>query len=269
MVALDWKPIDENVILRGLQTQRLGKSLRIVDECSSTNDLVGQLAEAGAPHGLVVIGETQTAGRGRFGRAWYSPRGGIWLSVLLRPQNQSISFDSLPLLGALGIAKPISEHWGARARVRWPNDVVVDRQKIAGVLVESKTSGNRLEYATMGLGVNANFDPNQIEPIRGSSTSLLRLLGREVNREELILAILSATERMYESLAANRETDLAQVLEGLDCSRGSRVRVKTAEGVFEGVVDAYEGLGKVRIMTRRGHVSVETGTVVSVDYQSN
>jgi BirA family biotin operon repressor/biotin-[acetyl-CoA-carboxylase] ligase len=167
----------------------MGRSLRIVDECSSTNDVVGKLAENGAVHGLVVIAESQTAGRGRQGRTWCSPTGGIWLSILVRPHKLPSSISVLPLVGALGITETISENLKVNARVRWPNDVMVDDRKIAGVLVESKSKGDQLLYAVMGLGINANCNTSKIESIGNSSTSLLAVLGEDVSREDLICTI--------------------------------------------------------------------------------
>jgi len=263
------QPINVEILRRGLETRWLGRPLRIVDECSSTNDVVDQLAKAGVPHGLVVIAETQTAGRGRFGRIWISPRGGVWLSILLRPQSEGIRFDYLPLIGAISIAKPLAEYWGLRAKVRWPNDVVVGGRKLAGVLVESKSAGNELAYVNIGMGINANFDPSQISALSGSPTTLIRHLGRAVNREQLIQAILLEMERMCDALDAGHELDIQHVLEELDCSRGSFVRVKSSEGELEGLFECYETLGRVKIRTSGGHVSVENYTVVSVDYQSD
>jgi BirA family biotin operon repressor/biotin-[acetyl-CoA-carboxylase] ligase len=241
----------------------------IVDECGSTNDVAKGMAENGAPHGLVVISESQTAGRGRLDRAWYSPRGGVWLSILVKAQKLPAFLNSLPLVGALGIAKPLVEQWGVRARVRWPNDVVVGWRKLAGVSVESRSKGNEFLYAILGIGINANFDTGKIVPISGTSASLLSILGVAVNRENLITVILSETEKMYESLHASEGKDLVVLLRELDCSRGKYVKVTTAEREVVGIVDDYESLSRVRIITRNGFESVETNALVSVDYQSD
>jgi BirA family biotin operon repressor/biotin-[acetyl-CoA-carboxylase] ligase len=266
---LSSEQLDEDSILRGLKTRRFGRPLVVVDECGSTNDVVKGMAESGAPNGLVVIAETQTAGRGRLGRAWYSPRGGVWLSILVKAQELPSFLNCLPLVGALGIVKPLVEKWGLKARVRWPNDVVVGWRKIAGVSVESKSKGNELIYAILGIGINANFDTNKIAPISGASASLLTLLGGPVNRENLITVILSETEKMCESLYASGGKDLVVLLRELDCSRGEHVKVRTPEREVVGTVDDYESLSRVRIITRDGFESIETSALVSVDYQSD
>jgi BirA family biotin operon repressor/biotin-[acetyl-CoA-carboxylase] ligase len=226
------------------------------------------MAESGAPHGSVVVAESQSAGRGRNGRVWHSPRGGAWLSILIRPQNFPELLSSLPLVGALGIAESLVQSFGVDARVRWPNDVVVGWRKIAGVLVESKSKGNELLYAVLGLGINANFDTNKIESINRTSTSLLALLGIEVDRELLISTILSETERLYECLYASRE-DLVVLLRELECSRGRHVKIVTATREVVGIVDDYESLNRVRIATPIGLELIENDALVSVDYQSD
>ena len=225
------------------------------------------MAAAGAPHGAVVIAETQDAGRGRFGRAWHSPRGGVWMSTLIRPQDVISSADSLPIVAAVATAKTLLR-WRVRAGVRWPNDVVAEGRKIAGVLVESKSRGNELIYATVGIGINANVDTSKVESIRGSSTSLLTLLGTPINREELIVGVLSDLEAVYESLQGTRENTAMDLLSALDCSKGKHVRVRTVDRDVMGLFDGYESLARARILTSNGLEAVETSAVVSVDYES-
>jgi len=263
---LDWKPIDRASIARGLKTEWFGRTLVILDECSSTNDVLERMAAEGAPHGAVVIAETQRAGRGRFGRAWYSPRGGIWMSVLIKSQYGISAADSLPVVAAVGTAKTLLK-WRVEAEVRWPNDVVAGGRKIVGILVESKSKGNELIYSTVGIGINVNVDTSKIESIRSSSTSLMTLLGTPINREELIVGLLLDLEAVCESLQES-ESAVLDLLRAFDYSRGKRVRVRTADRVVTGLFDGYETLARVRILSGRGFESVETSAVVSVDYES-
>ena len=266
---LDSKSLDQASILRGLKTDWFGRSMVIIDECGSTNDVLARMAGEGAPHGAVVIAETQRAGRGRFGRAWCSPRGGVWMSVLLKRHGLLASPDSLPIIAALGTAKTMVLKWRVRAAVRWPNDVVVDGRKIAGILVESRSKGNELTYSALGIGINANIDTSKLQSISASSTSLLTLLGTPVNREELIAAVLSDLEAMYESIQATGENAALDLLEDLDWSRGKQVRVRTVNRDLLGSFESYESLGRARIRTKSGLERVETNTVVSVDYESD
>lgn len=191
------------------------------------------------------------------------------MSVLIRPNEPLPWADSLPLTAALGIAKTLVMKWQVKAAVRWPNDVVVDGRKIAGILVESKSKGNELAYGTLGIGINANFDTDKLASIRDSSTSLLVVLGTAVDREELIAAALSDLEAMYESIRADGEKAALQLLEDLDWSKGKNVRVRTINRELVGVFEGYESLARARIRTRSGVERVESNIVLSVDYESD
>jgi BirA family biotin operon repressor/biotin-[acetyl-CoA-carboxylase] ligase len=190
------------------------------------------------------------------------------MSVLIKPHGGLSTTDSLPLIAALGVAKTLVR-WNVRAAVRWPNDVVVDGRKIAGVLVESKSKGNELTYAAVGIGINANVDTGAINSIRDSSTSLLALLGEPVNREELIVTVLSDLESTYESIQDAGESDGLDILADLDGSRGKHVTVRTVNRDLVGLFDSYESLSRVRIRTRSGLERVDTNAVVSVYYESD
>ena len=237
-------------------------------ECTSTNDVAESSARIGAPHGFVSISETQSAGRGRLNRSWISPRGGIWLSILLRPPGRQSFPDSLPLLGALAIAKTVSSQLMLKARVRWPNDVVVDNRKIAGVLAEAKSKGNELAYAILGLGINANFNIDEIRETT-NATTLQFLKGAPIDRVALICAVLFETENLYELLCTGKVEKIISLVREFECSRGRNVKVKLPSRELLGTVDDYETLGRVCILTPHESHSIDTSTVLSVEYQSN
>jgi BirA family biotin operon repressor/biotin-[acetyl-CoA-carboxylase] ligase len=241
----------------------------MLDQCDSTNEEAARMAEDGAPHGTVVIAETQRAGRGRFGRSWYSPRGGVWMSVIIKPRSVDSSTSSLPLIGAIAVAKTLALGWRVRAEVRWPNDVVVGGRKIAGMFVESKSKGNELTYAVLGIGLNANVDTSKAEQIRDSSTSLLMILGMPINREQLIADILFNVESLCEQLQTTGEAVALDALMELDWSRGREVKVRTVHGNLFGHFNGYETLGRTRIRTRNGLRLVESDSVLSVEYESD
>jgi len=230
--------------------------------------MVERSARMGAPHGFVSVSETQSAGRGRFGRPWLSPVGGIWLSILLRPQGRQSYLDSLPLLGALAIAAAVSSQLNLKARVRWPNDVVVDDRKIAGVLAEAKSKGNELAYAILGLGVNANFSMDEID-VSANAATLQFLCGAPIDRAALICKVLFEVENLYELLCAGMDEKIVSMVRGLECSRGRRVRLKLQDRELLGVIEDFENLGRVRLLTRQGSQSVDTTALLSVEYQSN
>ena len=191
------------------------------------------------------------------------------MSILIRPQESLSRVRSLQLIGTIAIAKALRQGCKVDANIKWPNDVVVEGRKIAGILVESKSKGNDLVYAVLGLGINANVDTNKIELIRDSSTSLQMLKGHPIDRVELLVNTLSEVETVYESIHSTCESSVMEVLRNLDWSRGRRVRVRTADREIVGLFDDYETFDRVRVSTGSGPERVETTTVTSVDYESD
>jgi len=140
----------------------------------------------------------------------------------------------------------------------------VGRRKIAGVLVETRTKGNILAYAVLGIGINANSDVESIKEISAISVSMQSLLGKRIFREELIIELLAEVERLYDS----QSVSLLSMLREFDCSRGRRVVVRCqGKEEIDGVFEDYEELDSVRIGTARGAVRVNTTEAISVEYQ--
>ena len=258
--------LDRDSVLRKLRTKQLGRWLEVLDSCTSTNDVAAQRANTGAFHGYTVLCEEQTAGRGRQGRTWFSPRGGIWLTTLLRPPLTLDSLNTLPIIAALAAAKTINSSLGVGARVHWPNDIFVGGRKLAGVLAETKFQGNQVEYALVGVGINANFPSTTLGELSTKATSLEDLLGSPVDREAIIAMLLLEIENVYELVSSNLN-DAKTFLQELDCSRGRKVRIKFQGEELSGIMDGYESLTRIRIRTVEGsNRQVETSSVVGVEY---
>ena len=178
---------------------RIGNQLVVVEEASSTNDLVWEAEATGAPEGFVVFAERQTAGRGRYGRRWESaPYQGLWFSVLLRPPltlNESPRLTSL-LAGVAAAA--ITEKSGCAVSIKMPNDIYVAGRKIAGVLVEGRTASDGSYVAVAGLGVNVNQMIEDFpEELRATAGSLRMATGRQIQRGHLAIALLRKLETDY------------------------------------------------------------------------
>jgi BirA family biotin operon repressor/biotin-[acetyl-CoA-carboxylase] ligase len=155
--------LDQTLLEARLPIHGLGKPLHFYRSIGSTNAMAAELVESGAPHGTLVVAEEQTAGRGRGGRRWLTPAGaGIAFSLILRWDPPGGGFyGSLSVLGALGVAEA-AEGLGIRARIKWPNDVLADGRKVAGVLVEAQWQGSKLSSAVVGIGVNVR--PGSVPP---------------------------------------------------------------------------------------------------------
>lgn len=258
--------LNRDSVLSKLRTKQLGQSLEILDRCTSTNDVAAQRANAGAPHGHTVLAEEQTSGRGRQGRTWLSPRGGIWLTTVLRSPLTLDPLSALPIIGALAAAKTINSNRKVGARVRWPNDILVGDRKLAGVIAETKFKGDQLEYAILGVGINANLHAARLGELGPKSTSLQDLLGSPVEREAMIALLLMEIENVYE-LASSNLNDAMRLLKELDCSRGRQVTIMVEGEEVSGVVADYDSFAIVRIRTASGsNRLIETSSVISVEY---
>ena len=178
---------------------RMGNPLQIVEETSSTNDLVWEAERQGATEGFVVFAERQTAGRGQYGRRWESaPYQGLWFSVLLRPPITLNESPRLTTLLAGVAAATIIEETGCAASIKAPNDIYVAGRKIAGVLVEGRTASDRSYVAVAGLGVNVNQVLEDFpEELRATAGSLRMATGRQIQRGHLAVALLRKLETAY------------------------------------------------------------------------
>ena len=149
-------------ISQGIGTRIIGRRIHVFELVISTNDVVWELADRGAAEGTVVFAEGQTGGRGRLGRSWWSPRSkGIWMSVLLRPPRSGGSIPMTTIIGALATADAIRGETNLPAFIRWPNDVLVDGRKVAGVLVEARDGAAGRELV-LGIGIDVNIDRAEI-----------------------------------------------------------------------------------------------------------
>jgi len=183
-----------------LRTKHFGRSLFFSREVGSTNDWAKELAELGASEGTIAIAETQMTGRGRFGREWASPKGGLWFSVILRPELKPAEAVKVVFVAGLAVAEVLRELYGLRVETKWPNDVLVNGRKVCGILAEMNTTGEKVNYVIVGIGVNANFDAKGAFPeeLRGVATSLETELEKKVRLEELFRALLERLERIYD-----------------------------------------------------------------------
>jgi len=195
-----------------LCTRRFGKRVLYSRVVGSTSDWAKELARLGAEEGTVTLAQTQTAGRGRLERRWVSPRGGLWFSIVLRPKWKACEAVRLVFLAGLAVAELLHEKYGLRTETKWPNDILVNGKKICGVLAEMNTKGEDVNYAVVGVGLNANFcaDDALSGSVKMNATSIERELGRRVRLESLLEALLEKMEKMYYESA---NSGLAPILE--------------------------------------------------------
>ena len=195
-------PLDAEKLRAALEGQLIGNRVVVLEETTSTNDIVAQLAAESA-EGLVVVAERQTAGRGQYGRRWESaPRKGLWLSVLLRPQIAVSDSSQLTEILAASIANALAQFAGLGPSIKPPNDVYIGGRKIAGVLVEMRVETNGAYCAIAGVGVNVNHAIEDFpEELRETACSIASCLGRAVDRQQFAIALLRELDWRYRAFS--------------------------------------------------------------------
>ena len=195
------------------------------DSLPSTNDMAKELAKQNCPSGTIVIADMQTGGRGRLGRTWVSPPGkGVWMTMVLRPRMHPSQVHKVTIIGALAAVQGITVLTGLPSKIKWPNDILIHGKKVCGILCEMSADMDEVDYLVMGLGINANLDPEDFPPeLEKIATSLKIESGCPVSRLELASSI------------ANRISEIMSYLE--------------ETGDFSSVVKEYKNYeitGKVR-----------------------
>lgn len=257
--------------IEGLRSP-LARVVEVHEALDSTQARARELARAGTPHGTLVVAEVQTGGRGRLGRRWGSPKGGLWMSLVLRPGFDVGLAARITQTAAVGVAKALWEI-GVEARIKWPNDLLVDGRKICGILAESSIENvpvaakrvrpasvdRRLDFVVLGVGMNANLDPADLEvPDREVAT-----IRSELSRDADVLDLLRA-------LLSNLETELARIEDfggvlqdwrTLNCTLGERVRVQRFGETLEGRAADLSPEGALLLETSRGTIELFEGEI--------
>jgi BirA family biotin operon repressor/biotin-[acetyl-CoA-carboxylase] ligase len=223
-----------------LQSRVIGSTIVCVDSCESTNDLAWKEALAGAGDGTVVFAEEQTRGRGRFGRSWVTPRGmGLLCSMVLRPE---IEVERVPLLTAMA-ALAAADVVGDEAQIRFPNDVMRDGKKIAGILVEARFISSRPDVFIVGIGLNVNGHPEDL-----NATSL----GEGVSRVATARALLEAVDDWYGRLSGSLR-DYRKAWRSRSFILQKRVRVRQNGRTVAGIVEEVDPMDGIVLRLETGH----------------
>ncbi len=237
----------------GLKTAFLGGELSYFQSVSSTNDVARELAEKGAAEGLVVLAESQSMGKGRLGRTWVSPPGGIWLSIILRPKIQPSNAQLLALTAGVGAADTINK-LGLPAKLKWPNDVMIRDKKVCGILVELAAEAEAVNYAILGIGINANNDLETLpSEIQKNATTLKKELGRAIERAKFVQELLLELEEKYllfqrePCMILNRWRALSNIL-------GGKVQIKTQTESFTGIARDIAPNGSLLVELEDGFI---------------
>ena len=195
--------IDINEIQKNLTSGIIGKTLIRLETVDSTNTYASgiindpnKILQIPEYNGIVVISETQTKGRGRLDRKWFSPPGGIWMTIILQPNLEMIDLSKITLLSASAIAETLIKSYKLSLNIKWPNDIFFNGRKLSGILAESEKVSDVI-YLIIGIGINVNNDFSNYKNENLSAVSLKEITGRQINRNLLIARILNEFEVQY------------------------------------------------------------------------
>jgi BirA family transcriptional regulator, biotin operon repressor / biotin---[acetyl-CoA-carboxylase] ligase len=227
----------------GLNTKVFGKKIYAFKKTDSTNTVAYKLAEDGEQEGTVVFAEEQGKGKGRFRRTWSSPVGGIYMSLILRPEFEPLNTARVTLGAAVAVAEAVREVTNLSARIKWPNDVLVEKQKVAGILTEMKAQQDALDFVILGIGVNVNIPKNALP--KGATSLKEELNGLDVSKVELAKRILELLEGYYARMR-DRFDEIINDWRKLSDTLGSRIKVHSHGQVLDGqALDVDENGGLI------------------------
>ena len=247
---------DFNKLKKKLHTTILGKNIFFAHETSSTNDWAKELVEHGATEGTITIAEIQTTGRGRFGRKWISPKGGLWLSIILKPKIKPRESIKLVFLASLAVAEVLHELYTLDVQIKWPNDILINKRKVCGILIETSIVYDEINYIILGIGINANFNVQRNLPkvLWDSTTSLEDELGRKVDLEKLFKALIEKLDFLYKQFL-NKEFDpILKRWKNFAKFFNHVVRIKSETTDIQGIALGIDNNGALILRLKNGSI---------------
>lgn len=252
-------------IASGLKTHVIGRRIVYESETPSTQAIAKALASQGAAEGTIVVAETQSGGRGRVGRPWSSPRGGIYFSIILRPDINPGEALRLPLVAGIAVAQAIKRETNLGPRLKWPNDILIDTKKVGGILTELSAEPDRLDWVIIGIGLNVNTPHDSFsQEVEESAISLMEAGGKEIPRVKLLQGILTEFESLYGSLVESGFEPLRQTWKDLSNTIGENVVVTLPSGQVKGLAEDIDSDGALILKKADGAVERIVAGVVKL-----
>lgn len=257
--------LGESEIKSRMNTRWVGREVYFYEEIDSTNTQAKRLAEEGAPSGTLVVSDCQLKGKGRRGRAWESPKGSaIYMTLMIRPQILPEHASMLTLVMGLSAVQAIRNVLNLETSIKWPNDVVLNKKKLVGILTEMNTQMDYIEYLVIGIGINVNMQhfPQELED---KATSLQMELGHPVNRAELVAETMRCFEKNYEIF--EKTQDLSGMVDSYQqvlANYNQPVRVLEPGNEYSGIARGINAKGELLVEREDGSVEKVYSGEVSV-----
>lgn len=249
--------------INGLELSTLNLKVNVFEELDSTNIESKRQIEGGLDQDLLVVALQQTAGWGRYSRSWFSPEGGLYFSLVVKPR---LGLQYAPLSGFLSgcaVAKGLQSFGIDQVNLKWPNDVLVGEDKIAGILNELVSTDSTHAWTILGVGINQNIPIVEFpDELIGTSTSILDVLGKETSSTHLLSTIIHEFDRLFSIVESEQSySGILQLWRSMSGTLGRRVRVNVNDQIFTGLAEKLLDDGSLVLLTEDGREKITIGDV--------
>lgn len=257
--------LGESEIKSRMDTRWVGQEVYFYEEIDSTNTQAKRLAEDGAVSGTLVVSDCQVKGKGRRGRVWESPKASaIYMTLMIRPQIRPERASMLTLVMGISVVQAIRNVLQLDTCIKWPNDVVLNKKKVVGILTEMNAQMDYIEYLVIGVGINANMREFPPE-LQDKATSLQMELGHPVNRAELVAETMKCFERNYEIFEKTQDlSGLLEAYQAVLANYNQPVRVLEPGNEYSGIARGINERGELLVERENGTVEEVYSGEVSV-----
>ena len=254
-------------ITDGLNTKLVGKRVYYFDTIDSTQNFAIKIASNTIENGTVIISQKQTSGRGRFGRKWLSPQGGIWLSIVLHPTFDISVITLFPIAASLALANAIEKTFQIDSKLKWPNDVTIKGKKVAGMLVDASIESNKIEYLVLGVGINFQVNPKQLEKSLKKTENfygITSLIDKNENQSPILLVqnFLNELENIIELLNKEKRKIIIKNWTKKSSSVGKNITISTFSGKINGKAIKLDDDGALVIKNSKNTQRVLAGDLI-------
>jgi BirA family biotin operon repressor/biotin-[acetyl-CoA-carboxylase] ligase len=253
-------------ITAGLKTKIFGKQAYYFDSIDSTQKQAMKMSSDEASNGTIIIAEKQTSGKGRLGRKWISPKGGIWFSIILHPKFDISVITLFPIASALALSNAIEKTLNIKSEVKWPNDITIKGKKVAGMLVDASLESNKIENLVLGVGINFDVDVKQIEKIlRGTpnfyGVASLSEQNKTIKPILLVQSFLTELEQMYDLLNMGDTKKIIRDWTKKSSTIGQNIELHTENGKIKGKAIRIDDDGALVISENNKSRRVTSGDI--------
>lgn len=255
-------------ITSGLKTKTFGKHTYYFDSVDSTQNQAMKMASE-AIHGTLIIAEKQTNGKGRLGRKWISPKGGIWLSIILHPKFDMSVITLFPIASALALSNAIEKTLNIKSELKWPNDITINGKKVAGMLVDASIESNKIENMILGVGINYNVEVKQIERILKDTQNFYGVtsLSEHSNTIKPVLLVQSFLLELEEIFNQLNKGDIKKIIRDWtkkSSTIGQNIELITEDEKIKGKALKIDNDGALVISSNKKNKRITSGDIIHI-----